>query len=214
MAATDPRVSMIGLPAPAWLNSYADLMMQILCFFLILYVFTAVKNRDLERARKNLEGFFPATLGVSTGLESQKGILVSLQESPDRVYFASGSDALEPAMRLALQRLAPTLRMLAAQGYEIMVEGHTDNVAVSARRPFSSNWELSTARAANVVRYLAEELSVPLWSISSSGYGENHPLVANDTAANRAMNRRVVFRVQKTVYPPHPVAFQEPAFPR
>jgi len=70
------------------------------------------------------------------------------------------------------------------------VEGHTDNVPINTRE-FPSNWELSTARALSVLRYLEEVHSVEPTRLSARGYGEHAPIFPNDTVQNRARNRRV-----------------------
>jgi len=61
---------------------------------------------------------------------------------------------------------------------------------------FPSNWELSTARATRVVRYLIEDKNFPKERISATGYGEYHPVVSNDTLERRAQNRRVDFVIE------------------
>jgi len=69
------------------------------------------------------------------------------------------------------------------------VEGHTDNLPIHTKE-FPSNWELSTARAISVIRYL-EEKGINKERLSALGYGEYRPLVSNNTPENRAINRRV-----------------------
>jgi chemotaxis protein MotB len=78
-----------------------------------------------------------------------------------------------------------------------MVEGHTDDLPINTAR-FPSNWELSTGRATTVVRYLIEAWKLPPERLSSAGYGEYKPLVANTSAANRAKNRRVDIVILRT----------------
>jgi chemotaxis protein MotB len=70
------------------------------------------------------------------------------------------------------------------------VEGHTDNVPINTSE-FRSNWELSVRRATEVVRYLIEQHGFPPERISASGYAEYRPIASNDTAEDRAMNRRI-----------------------
>ena len=70
------------------------------------------------------------------------------------------------------------------------VEGHTDNLPINTPR-FPSNWELSTARATSVIRYLIEEENLDPERLSAAGYGEYRPIDANDTPEGRARNRRV-----------------------
>lgn len=80
---------------------------------------------------------------------------------------------------------------------EIMVQGHTDNVPINSSN-YKSNWELSTARAVNVLKYFIETKGFDPTRFSATGYGEYRPLVDNSTEENRAINRRVdILIVQK-----------------
>ena len=73
---------------------------------------------------------------------------------------------------------------------EVRVQGHTDNVPMQTPQ-FPSNWELSTARAASVVRALSEVYAVPAGRLSATGFAEFKPLSDNTTPESRAKNRRV-----------------------
>jgi chemotaxis protein MotB len=76
---------------------------------------------------------------------------------------------------------------------QIYVIGHTDNVPIrgSLFGKFSSNWELSTARATAAVRYLTEKAAVNPALLAAVGYGEYHPIASNATPEGRAKNRRI-----------------------
>jgi chemotaxis protein MotB len=74
----------------------------------------------------------------------------------------------------------------------VRVEGHADNVPINTPQ-FPSNWELSAARAVNVLRYLAYEGKLPAKKLSAVGFGEYHPVESNDTPEGRRKNRRVEF---------------------
>ena len=80
--------------------------------------------------------------------------------------------------------------MLATENNHIRVEGHTDNIPIRTIR-FPSNWELSLARATQVLRKLHEKSKIAPQRLSATGYGEYRPVRPNDTAANRQLNRRV-----------------------
>ena len=75
----------------------------------------------------------------------------------------------------------------------IQVSGHTDNLPLGEKltAQFPTNWELSTARAVTVVRFLTEKASVPAQRLVASGYGEWSPIASNKTAQGRARNRRI-----------------------
>jgi chemotaxis protein MotB len=104
----------------------------------------------------------------------------------DRVLFDLASADLRPEAVGALQRVGVAL---ARVGAEVRVEGHTDDLPIATAR-FPSNWELSTARAAAVVRVLAGA-GMPSRRLAATGYADARPLMAGATAEARAANRRV-----------------------
>jgi len=105
----------------------------------------------------------------------------------DQVLFDFGRADINPAGYQMLNQIAKAIKNVSKP---VRVEGHTDNVPIQTRR-FPSNWELSVARAVNVVKYFAEVGKIDPHRLSAVGYGESRPVVANDTASNRAKNRRV-----------------------
>jgi chemotaxis protein MotB len=111
------------------------------------------------------------------------------------VLFDSGKTDLKPAGQQALRDVAAVLRTLG--GRQLQVAGHTDNVAIATAR-FPSNWELSTARAVTVVRFLIGE-GLDGKVLSAAGYGEFDPLVPNDTPEGRSKNRRIEITLQPDI---------------
>jgi chemotaxis protein MotB len=109
----------------------------------------------------------------------------------DRVLFASGEAELKPEGEQVLAQLASVLTQHTNR--QIYVIGHTDNVPIrgSLFGKFSSNWELSTARATAAVRYLTEKAGVNPEMLAAVGYGEYHPIASNATPEGRAKNRRI-----------------------
>jgi chemotaxis protein MotB len=105
---------------------------------------------------------------------------------PEAATYESGRAELHAGARRVLARFA---ELLVQTGLDARVEGHTDDVPISSPR-FSSNWELSTARASGVVAVLVAQGVDPV-RLSAAGYGQFHPKVPNVTAADRALNRRV-----------------------
>jgi chemotaxis protein MotB len=75
----------------------------------------------------------------------------------------------------------------------IRVEGHTDNVPIAVRlqKQFPSNWELSTARATNVVRFLQDKVGMDATRLQAVGLSEYHPIASNETPTGRSQNRRI-----------------------
>ncbi len=106
----------------------------------------------------------------------------------DSVMFNSGQAVLIEPSRNLLSHIAAVLNDKVSS---VTVEGHTDNRPIQTNT-YPSNWELSAARAATVVRYLLEQPeALPPERYSAVGYGEFRPVSSNDTAEGRAMNRRV-----------------------
>ncbi len=113
-----------------------------------------------------------------------EGLVVSMREVG---FFNSGEADLLENGHNALTRIAT---ILGGRGFEIRVEGHTDNVPVHNSR-FKSNWELSTARAVTVVALLVERHGFDPSLVSAAGYSEYRPVSKNSTVQGRADNRRV-----------------------
>ncbi len=111
---------------------------------------------------------------------------------PNDVLFDSGQTAIKPAGKDALVQIAQVLRTVT--GRKFQVAGDTDNVPIQTPR-FPSNWELSTARAVEVVKLLIAQ-NVDPRSLSAAGYGEFDPMASNDGADGRAKNRRIEISLQ------------------
>ena len=111
-------------------------------------------------------------------------MLISLDEE---FLYKSGSAEIDQESRLGLKTLCSELKKTDSP---IRVEGHTDDVPISNGK-FSSNWELSTARAVNVVRYFITEGSISPERLSSAGYADSKPVAPNIDERSRAQNRRV-----------------------
>lgn len=109
----------------------------------------------------------------------------------DRVLFDSGQAQVKPAGVKVLKQVGDVLKSV--EDKQVRIEGHTDNVPISSKLQdkFKTNWELSTARATNVVRYLIDQGSVSRSRLSAVGYADTHPLASNETEQGRASNRRI-----------------------
>jgi len=113
-----------------------------------------------------------------------EGLVVSLREVG---FFNTGDATLLTGGQNTLTRIATVLN---AKGFHIRVEGHTDNVPMHNSR-YRSNWELSTARATEVVSLLIEKYNFDPRQISAAGYAEYRPIASNDSEEGRKSNRRV-----------------------
>ena len=87
--------------------------------------------------------------------------------------------------------------MLAVLNQRITVSGHTDNVPINTRE-FPSNWELSSQRAVNFMRYLIADNSLKPERFSAIGYGEYRPIMTNETPEGRSKNRRVEVLIMRS----------------
>ncbi|MBC7319026.1 OmpA family protein [bacterium] len=115
---------------------------------------------------------------------NERGLVISIKDS---TFFDLGKADLKPKSKQILNSIGKALKGLPNQ---IRVEGHTDNLPINTPQ-FPSNWELSTARATTVLRYLVENVGLSPEKMSAVGYGEFRPLFPNDTEEHRARNRRV-----------------------
>jgi len=108
----------------------------------------------------------------------------------DRILFKSGEAQLTPEGEQVLRKFGVVL-----SGTDKLIEvcGHADNQPVESERKaqFPTNWELSTARATNVVRFLQEQVGIKPRRLKASGYGSSRPIASNATANGRAKNRRI-----------------------
>jgi len=130
-----------------------------------------------------------------------KGDRITTLEMSSSAFFGSGSASLSEGGKSILRHVAVDLQADRYAGYEIVVEGHTDDTPISTPQ-FSSNWELSTARAAAVVHFLLDQ-GIPAQKLRASGYADTFPKVPNRDAdgnaipENQAQNRRVVIELEK-----------------
>ncbi len=109
----------------------------------------------------------------------------------DKILFDSGEAAISKRGEEVLARVGGVLARIPDK--QIQVAGHTDDSPISSRLTdrYPTNWELSAARATNVVRFLEERSKVPARRLVASGYGPWQPVATNATAGGRARNRRI-----------------------
>lgn len=148
----------------------------------------AAKEQESFRRLKQQIDQYARAYGLQRTVQTviaQRGLVIRLLT--DRVLFDSGqADLKAPAMPV-LTKLAALLRV--ERVHPIRVEGHTDSLPIRGS-VFPTNWELSTARASRVVRYLIAA-GVPEERLSAAGYAALQPIDTNATAAGRSHNRRV-----------------------
>lgn len=115
---------------------------------------------------------------------NERGLLIRFLDS---VLFDSGSADLTPEAMEIINKVSNILR---DTNRKVTVEGHTDNLPINTFR-FPSNWELSTTRAVNVVKYMISKNGLNPIRLSASGYADQHPISDNDSVEGRRDNRRV-----------------------
>lgn len=120
--------------------------------------------------------------------EAQKGLVISFI---DKVLFDSGRAVIKPQAHPALEKVAQIIKDYPNR--PVLIEGHTDNVPIGPRLKsrYQTNWELSTARAVAILRYLIEKHSLPPKQLAAAGYSKYHPVASNKTEEGRQKNRRV-----------------------
>lgn len=177
-----------------WLYSYADLMTQLLIFAILMLSVLGVtgmpeeKKKEQSRLQQTVSEVekFVKESGLEETMTLDRGADRLIIRMKSAILFAEGQATLTPDAEKALAGLAP---VLVRADSHLRVEGHTDDVPIRSQA-FPSNWELSTARAISVTRYL-EERGLSTARLSAAGYGQFHPLAPNSGAASRARNRRV-----------------------
>jgi chemotaxis protein MotB len=117
--------------------------------------------------------------------QEERGLVVTIVT--DQVLFVSGEADVQIRGKQILDGIVNALTKI---DNNIQIEGHTDSRPISNGR-YPSNWELSTSRATNVLRYFVDVEGFPANRISASGYGDTKPLASNDTAEGQSKNRRV-----------------------
>jgi len=116
--------------------------------------------------------------------QNERGLVVRLT---GQILYDLGKAEIKPEGKKVLDKVALSIKEITNN---IVVEGHTDNWPITTAN-FPSNWELSTARATNVIKYFIEEHGIDPVRLAAAGYSKYRPLFPNDTAQNRARNRRV-----------------------
>ncbi|MCX5785876.1 MAG: OmpA family protein [Elusimicrobia bacterium] len=153
----------------------------------------AAKETELAQVKKNYED-----LAANLKSEIANGEITITQlkgkltvNMVDRILFASGLAVVKADGKKVLERIGSVLNSV--KDKYIRIEGHTDNVPISSdlKNKYPTNWELSTARATAVARYLQDVAKVDPQRLVAAGYGEYKPIAPNDTPEHKALNRRI-----------------------
>lgn len=192
---------------PLWLIVLADMMTNLMLFFLVLYA----TSQQSPKVREEMARAFDATAMIDVKPSAadeaalkdfkereaadrlkerfadttvtENMIRVRLQ---DRILFPSALSTLSPEADEPLLELSRILKELPNP---VVIEGHTDDVRLT-KSAYRSNWELSVSRSNSVIELLVRD-GVPPERLVAAGYGEHRPVAPNDSPEGRARNRRV-----------------------
>ena len=200
-----------------WLVSYADMMTLLVGFFVILLSFSTIDPKKFELIKQTATQEFGGqyeppfkemserireslkTLGLDQSLsihQTAEGVEISILGT---VFFDLGSANLRPEAVEIVKKMIPIIRAEPTD-FDVIVEGHTDDVPVSSNLEYASNWELSSVRACRVLSHF-EGAGFPKSHLTALGYGDARPLLPNRDAAgnsipgNQEKNRRVLIRL-------------------
>ena len=161
----------------------------------------SMKEKDLKitRLQDALTRKDSVTLALVTSLKREVGIndpdiQVNVEKGvvfisiSDKLLFKSGSYNVSDGAKAVLAKVAKVIN--SKPDFECMVEGHTDNVPYISNGTLLDNWDLSVKRSTSIIRVLTKDLGVPAKQLIAAGRAEYIPLVDNNTADNRATNRR------------------------
>jgi len=185
------------IEARSWQMSFNDLLTLMLVFFILLVSISKVSADKVQNAVASVATEF----GVNEREDRSEAIIrritsvngvdasmveggVSLVIGESLLYQPGSADIIN---RGALTKLGMILRTTPGQ---IRIEGHTDSLPVAGGL-FHSNWELSTQRAVNAVKFLVTECGMDPSIFSAAGYGDSRPIATNETTEGRTLNRRV-----------------------
>ena len=161
---------------------------------------TSEKDSVLNQAERIKTTYEALVSGLREDIDKKQATIEAFEDKVrvrfvDRVLFKSGHSSVTAKGRVSLKNVAEALADM--KGYTIRVSGHTDNIPIARdyRDRFPTNWELSSARAAAVVRYFVEELGWDGSRLQAIGHSYFQPVAENDTKEGRALNRRVEISV-------------------
>lgn len=183
----------------SWAVSYIDLLLLMVTLFVLLLSYQQQKIQQVEEDKQASK-----TIQVEKGLDNSAFLdQIYLSHLKDRVSVVEEQNIIKLAMsdsilffpadatlsRSGEQVLDEIALMLKKRPWHILVEGHTDNQPISTPR-YLSNWELSSARATSVTRYLIGRGITPK-RLSAIGYADTRPIASNKNDVGRGKNRRV-----------------------
>lgn len=155
-----------------------------------------IMQAALEKAEevKDMVSEYLSAQGVRDDVELNYSLNYVKITIPGETLFDSGQALIKDEAYDIINVLGDMIQEQTFDTYNVQIEGHTDDRPINTLY-FPSNWELSAARAIAVGKYLIDEKGFSEDKIACTGYGEYRPLVDNDSAENRAKNRRVEIKI-------------------
>jgi len=186
-----------------WVVSYADFVTMLLALFMVMFAvsrvdkpaFASIDNVTKYQAKgqvnamknANVEKLLQKNISQSKSiklLKSDKGLIIRVNS---RMLFDEGSAVIK---KDALKSLNEIIKVLTKIDNPVIIEGHTDSTPIKNAQ-FPSNWELSTARATNIISYMMRTGNISPKRLCAVGYGEYMPISNNTSNNGRILNRRV-----------------------
>jgi chemotaxis protein MotB len=211
------------VPAAGWEVIYCSLMLIMVALFAMLVSYSSIETEKIEHFRQGKASISEAgkpgsdILNLSPDILEDDGEFVRQTMKSLKIYLAQagldksvsmkktekgfkvtfGSNVLFSSGRAEINKdacscLDEMIKIARNNLFFIRVEGHTDNVPINTPE-FPSNWELSTTRAVNILRYLLEKGELPAERLAAVGFSQYHPVESNDVSEGRQRNRRVEF---------------------
>lgn len=182
-----------------WVVSYADFVTMLLALFMVMYVVVKIDNQKLMKLHPNVTKYQAGHHAVNVEkilvdnisqsksiklLRSDKGLIIRVNNT---MFFDEGSATIKPAAEKTLNEI---IKVLTKIDNPVIIEGHSDSTPIKNAK-YPSNWELSTARATNIISYIMKTGRISPKRLSAVGYGEYMPIADNTSINGRNLNRRV-----------------------
>lgn len=183
-----------------WQTIYCSLMLLLVVFFIMLIAYSSIDNErmmrlnvskkteptapGMEQAMQSLQettARFGADFAIHKTSDGFKAVI------PTPVLFASGQADMNDGIYPVLEGIVAVAR---ESDLAVQVEGHTDNMPIETQK-FPSNWELSTTRAVNILRFMQSSGGLPASRLVAVGFAEYRPVADNATPEGRQANRRI-----------------------
>lgn len=191
---------------PQWQTIYCSLILLLVVFFIMLIAYSEIDKGRFRHIKSivQVENGMPVqTNSMNQAMQSFRQLAIDLKMAddfaivrtesgfkavvPNPILFGSGDASLNESVYSILDGI---IEISKNNDLSIQVDGHTDNRPIETPK-FPSNWELSTMRAVNILRYLEKKGGISQNRLAAVGFAEFRPMASNDTPEGRQMNRRI-----------------------